>query len=164
MTPIPDAYMFEDALEKAVAAHLLAKGINDPAKQRDDKALLTPRVELKAMWNGWGPSGQAPHMWQGGVTYGKWPDAGTGKLYCKVITRRDDPDQNHARVRGTVRVNMQSCSALSARMAFHKCERMQETATVPDFQQDQNYDISTMSFDFTMSVLFDSKTTQIFLS
>lgn len=158
--PIIDVYMFEDAMEKAVAAHYLANGINDPKKQQDNDALLTPRVELKALWNGWGQTPSAPHMWHHS-THGNFPDTGSGKVFAKCVTRRGG-DQNHARLRGTIRSLMQSCSALTARMSFHQVEKMFESGTMLDFGQDQNHDVSTLSFDFVLRILFDTKTTQIF--
>lgn len=149
--PKIELYMFEDVLETAAASRLLANRVIDPAKQRDDpeESLKTPRVEIKAVWNGF----STEHYWINQVTKEKWPDVGEGRLYFKIVTRRGLKEQNHGRLRGTIRWLMQDVRALSVLMTYHRVEKMLEQGTVPDFKQDEYQDISAISFYVKMSIL-----------
>src|SRR4051812_49608097 len=118
-TPIPDVWMFEDALEQACVAHVVANGINDPAKQMDDKGLRTPRVEFKAVFNG-----SSEHYWINQSTREHFIDTNEGRLYAKIVTRRGAEDQDHSRLRGLVRGLLQPVATISTKMTYHRIEKM----------------------------------------
>jgi hypothetical protein len=163
-----EIYQFEDAIETAVASHLLANGVNDQQKQRDIQTpdgkttgLKSPRVEVKVIWNGFGTE-RGVRYWINQSDKTKWPDCGDGKLYLTIVTRRGAEDQSHARLRGTCRGLMQSCSALNGRMALHSIEWLREAGNTPEVRNAEHHDVSVMAFDFRIRILFDSKTSDIF--
>lgn len=157
--PIPDVYMFEDALEQACVAHAAANGINDPKKQADNEGLKTPRVEFKALFSG---PAVDEHYWINQSTKEKFLDCNTGRLYLKIVTRRGAADQDHSRLRGTMRGIMQNATALSSRMVYHRIEKIIEATTAPEFRADEFQDVSGIYYNVKMSILFDSKLAQIF--
>lgn len=155
--------MHDNALEQACTAHASNNGLNRSKKQQDGGLLVSNRVEFKAAPGGWGPNSNSPHLWTDGSGV-RWPDTVTGKLYARCVTVRSDPDQDHSKLRATVRMIFQSCSALSALMTYHKCEKMIESQSTPEFNNDKDEDISSLSFDYVLRILFDTKTTAIFPS
>lgn len=157
--PIPDVYMFEDSLEQACVAVASANGVNDPAKQMDDKGIKTPRVEFKAIFSG--PSVDE-HYWINQSTKEKFLDCNVGRLYVKIVTRRGADNQDHSRLRGTVRGFMQQASALTSKMTYHRIEKIIEASTSPEFNGPEYQDISGIYYNVKMSILFDSKLAQIF--
>ena len=153
--------MFEFVLNTAVASWLIANGVNDPAKQNDDKGLITPRVEVKSVFGPWGPTPDKPHLWiaEDGTS---WPDCRDGTLYMKIVTRRGDDTQDHDRLVGTVRALLQDRSEISQKMTLHTLNRLAEGGSVPDFDQAQNQVLTALSFSFRMSILYATKTAEIF--
>lgn len=150
--------MFEYFLNTAVAAYLLAGGIDKLPKQKDNEGLVTPRVEIKSVFSGWGPSVTAPHGWINPSGGSKWPDCRDAKLYLKAVTRRGDSTQDHDKLIGLVRGLMLTGRALiSGRMTWHTINHLLELGTVPDFNQAQNQEISTLSFDVRLSILYPTK-------
>lgn len=155
--PRLEVFMFEYFLNTAVAAYLLAGGIDKLPKQTDNEGLVTPRVEIKTVFGGWGPSVTAPHVWIN-QTGEKFPDCRDAKLYIKAITRRGDNTQDHDKLMGRVRGLMLTGRALiSGRMTWHTINHLLELGTVPDFNQVQNQDVSTLSFDVRLSILYPTK-------
>lgn len=150
----PKVHHFESVLNVAASSHMIANRICDPKKQRDNAELSTPRVEFKTALDAYGPNAQAPHQWinQGDRT--KWPDTRDGKLYATVVTRRGADGQDHEAIVGTVRSLLQSCSALSGHMEFHKVEKLFEGGSAPSFKGDEHHDVTVLSFDFRIRILF----------
>lgn len=168
--PILAVFLFESALNKAVAALLLASGINDPAKQGDSEGLKTPRVEIKSVFGGWyGAVPNSPHVWvcqSGGIGTlapgDKFPDLRDAKLLLKVVTRRGS-DQDHDELVGMVRgVILTGRDAISSKMDYHTIAHLQELDSLPDFNQDQRAEVTGLTFEVRTRILFDTKTAQIF--
>jgi hypothetical protein len=162
MSTMPDAnlFMFEYWLELAIAAHLTAYGVLDAAKQRDDKNLVTPRVEVKTIWGGF-----TEHRFTNPTTRASWYDIGKGRLALKCVTRRNDPSMTHVRLVGTVRYLMNivfatpgytpgdpNPQALSDHMPFHRIGQMTDTGAVPQFVGNEHQDITALSFDFILQI------------
>lgn len=156
--PIADIWMFESVINTAVATVLLAAGINDPKKQQSKDGLTTPRVEIKTVWNGF----PTEHYWLNQSTKEKWPDTGSGTVFLKIVTRRGSQGQDHYRLVGTVRGILQDVRTLSTAMTLHRVEKMLEAGSVPDFKQDEFQDVTALSFQTIVSILFESKQNTIF--
>lgn len=148
-TPNPQIYCFEDELEKSVCAWLVENGINDPKKQRSNDNLLTPTVEVRFLFNGF----VSEHYWINQTTKERWLDLGAGTLYLKVVTRRDDADQVHAKIRGTCRWLMQNRDKISGKMTLHRVDKIVEQASGVTFDNASKHDISSLSFAINMSIL-----------
>lgn len=148
-TPIT-VYDFEGALESAVCAYLTANGINDPKKQRGNDLLMTPRVEVKFQFGGF----PTKHEHVVSTTL-RYFDIGHGTLYLKIVTRRDDADQNHSALRSMCRWLMQpSCrQPITDKMEFHLLEDITETASTITFAADENHDVSALAFEVRVRVV-----------
>lgn len=154
-------YAFEDALEKAVGGWLAKNGINDPVKQRDEKAdgsaLKTPRVEVKAIFGGY-PS---EHYFVNAAG-NRWLDIGAGTLFLKVVTRREPGEISHAMLRGQCRGVMQFAAEISALMPLHKIEKIIEQPTAINIDEERKHDISALQFSVWQRIrpeAFDNLTT-----
>lgn len=153
-TPNPEIYFFEDKLEEAVQAHLLANKITNGVKQRDDakdadgkKAPLeTPRVEVKVLFQGF----PTEHVWIS-PTNERWLDIGYGQMLLKIVTRRDGP-KSHAYYRGMCRWLMQNRGVISAKLTFHILEKIVEQSTTISISGDETHDISVLSFNVAMKI------------
>ena len=121
--PIPDVWMFEDALERACVSYAAANGINDPKKQQDNDGLTTPRVEFKAVLSG---PDEDEHYWINQSTKEHFLDCNKGILYAIIITRRGADGQDHSRLRGTIRGLLQKVAVISTFMTYHRIEKMIE--------------------------------------
>ncbi len=154
--------MFEYWLNLACASLMVSNGLNRVAKQGDVEKLLTPRVEFQSVFNGFGPNNQAPHFWNNDSGE-KFADTVSGKLLAKVVTNRGDNTQDHAYTVGTVRgVMLTGRTSLNGKLPWHTLAHLQELGSVPDFKTDENHEITTLSFDVRLRILFDTKTADIF--
>lgn len=149
--PRMEIYAFEDSLERATAAWLLANGVNDPAKQRDNPikledgtpvTLKTPRVEVKFLCGGF----PREHYFVVPQTQVRWLDIASGTLYLKIVTRRDKLEPSHAYLRGLCRYLMQQVTEISSKMTYHIIEKMLEQSSTVAFEADKLHDVSALSF------------------
>jgi hypothetical protein len=154
--PPMQIYQFEEELERATAAWLLANGINDPKKQRDHNfkledgtpvTLITPRVEVKFLCGGFGAN-EHYHCNSGGT----WLDIASGTLYLKIVTRRDAPEPSHSYLRGLCRYLMQSASQITGRMKYHIIEKILEQSSTVAFDADKLHDVSSLSFQTSIRI------------
>jgi hypothetical protein len=162
-----EIYQIEKALTLAVASVLLANGLNDPNKQQSTEGLATPRVEIKVVTNGNKvPGANGVPRWIRQSDSTGWADSWTGTLYLKVVTRRgSDPDQDHYGLLGTVRYLMLSHrQSVSDAMEWHSLAHIEETGSTPTFEDDRHQDSTTLSYNFTMRILFEQKQNSIFLT
>lgn len=157
--PRVEIFQFEKQVLIGIAAYFLANGINDPKKQQDEKELMTPRVECRYVWGGY-----TEHFWLRPSVTEKWFDLGSGTLFTKVITRRNDKDQDHHGMLGLVRSLFVDCAEPSAFMTWHRFERMVEGQSTPTIQSGDYSDETTLSFDTRLQILFETKENQIFLT
>ncbi len=156
MTPNIQIYFFEDAMEAAVQAHLLANGINDVRKQRDDVididgkklTLKAPRVECKFVYQGF----STEKVWVNQTTKEQWLSTGYGQLILKVVTRRDQSDPTHAWMRGMCRWLMQNRTLINGFMPLHYLEKIIEQSSTISFQADEMHDASAMSFNVAITI------------
>lgn len=145
--PNPNVYWFEDALETACQGWLTANGINDPAKQRDEKiegqTLTTPRVECKCIFGGFD---QNEHYYVRQSDGARWLDIGAGQLFVKIVTRREPGDSTHSILRGMCRQLMQHADEISALMPLHQIEKIIEQPTAVNIDDSRKHDISALGF------------------
>jgi len=145
-------YAFEDALETAVQGWLSKNGVNDPKKQMhedvDGRTLTTPRVETKSSFAG----SSREHYYVRQTDGARWPDMADGTLYLKIVTKREAGDVTHAMLRGQCRGLMQFAAEISALMPLHQVEKILEQSTAVNFDADRKYDLSSLSFDFTLRI------------
>jgi hypothetical protein len=152
-----EIYQFEDEYERAVAAWLLANGVNDPKVQRQDdikledgskRTLTTPRVEVKFMCSGL----TREHYHVVTQTGATWLDFADGVLYLKIVTRRDVKEPSHSYLRGLCRYAMQFASSISGKMKYHKIEKVLESSSTSTMEADKNHDVSALSFNTTLRI------------
>ena len=150
--PNPAVYYFEDAVEKAVQGWLAQNGVNDPAKQRDEKldgqTLVTPRVEVKSIFGGF-EQNEHYYIRSDGQ---RWLDIGAGQLYLKIVTRREAGESAHSILRGQCRALIQQAAAISALMPLHWVEKIIEQPTAINFDEERKHDISAISFQIWIRI------------
>jgi len=145
-------YAYEDALETAVNGWLSKNGVNDPKKQMQeevgDVTLTTPRVETKSSFAG----SAREHYYVRQTDGARWLDMADGTLYLKIVTKREAGEVTHAMLRGQCRGLMQFAAEISALMPLHQIEKIIEQSTGVNFDSDRLYDISSLSFQFTLRI------------
>lgn len=147
--PNPLIYAFEDALESAVACDLEKSGVwAATLQQRDDARLKTTRVEVKFIFGGFSEQ----HYWVNQITKEKWLNTATGNLLVKICTPRLADRTVHARLRGSIRWRLQQVKTISDLMTLHSLVMMKEVSTTPDFQQDANVEVSSISCQVVMAI------------
>lgn len=157
----PNIFMVEYWLNIATAAHLTALGVLDAPKQKDQNGLITPRIEIKTIWNGFGE-----HRYPNAA--GTWFDLGSGKIVLKCVTRRQQESKDssaHDKMVGTARYAMNLIFAtpgytpgnpnpgtISDRMPWHKIVRLIDAGATPSFVGKELQDVTAMGFDFQLQV------------
>lgn len=149
--PAPDLqtlYKVEDAIETAWQTVLQAESI--PAfKTRDDDVLTLPRVDVAVTLGGaTGHRGQrAPGQFA--------LDAWSGQVTLQVKTKRvsDQPD-THADWVAEIRLAAQYFEDRfgAAVLPYHALSMIQESGTERSVGDDDETDISTVAFDFIVSI------------
>lgn len=148
--PDLEIYKFRKWWESAVTSWLLKNGVNDPARQREDKidlegkkvTLKTPRVEVK--WLGGGFSRELYFVVP--QTNLRWLNIYSGTGYLKIVTRRGDPKQDHEAIEALCRYLMQQVSQITAFMKYHRIEKMLEQQQSVTFDNETLHDVSALSF------------------
>lgn len=166
MTPRMEVYQIEKTLAVAVASVLLANGLNDPKKQQTNDKLSTPRVEIKVVTSGNEISPGKIAIWINQADETEWIDAWTGTISLTTVTRRGaSPEQDHYGIMGTARyVMLSQRTDISAAMLFHSLAFVREMGSTPSFSTDNNEDITSVSYGFTMRILFQEKQNEIFIA
>jgi hypothetical protein len=149
--PAPDLqtlYKVEDAIEAAWKTVLQAEGLT-AFKTRDDDVLTLPRVDiLVALGGATGHRGlRAPGQFA--------LDAWAGQVTLQVKTKRvSDQPETHADWVAEVRLAAQYFEdRLGASvLPFHALSMVQESGTERSVGDDDETDISAISFDFIVSI------------
>lgn len=164
--PRIEIYQIEKALSVGVASVLLANIPDiDPKRQQNNDNLLTPRIEIKCVCNGQTVAPGKVHVWTERGDGSKWVDTFTGTLFLKTVTRRG-ADQDHYGILGTCRyVMLTQRQAICDAMEFHSVSfPVAESGSTPTIEDNYNQDHTTLSYPFTMRIMFPEKEDQIFLS
>ncbi len=148
--PNPLIYAFEDALETAISQDFDNAGVwSATLLQRDNGRLAETRVEAKFISGGFVDQ----HYWINQVTGEKWLNMSVGNLIIKIATPRTAERSLHAQLRGSIRWRLQQVKTISDLMTYHSLVMMKEVGTTPDFQQNQNVEVSSISCQVVMAIL-----------
>lgn len=148
-TPAPDlATLFdfegniEPALKTLFETNISATGFHVFTTQETDE-VTTPRIVLMLKM---GTGTEDTHIHMDGVRYQKGFNA---SLSFGVITKRTGKSNqaSHGYIRGRLRELMQSLTFDSDILPYHHLVKFWESGTQPQIQDENDYDVSQISFD-----------------
>lgn len=156
--PNPEIYDFESDFNRGFETAFVKLNYYDPAKQEDDKTLITPRVECvfkaasQEQTSYFVPGTLDPrtnlpwayqHIWN-------------GTLDLTIVTNRkkEDPSQKtQSQLRGTIRSLVQDhATNLTAYMKYLTVIQLLETSTQRSYDQQFTADSSQISFSIRFNI------------